>query len=318
MRTPDLARFTLLGLIWGASYTFIKVAADGLSPSLLVLGRIALGLAVLLLVAVVRRVRLPRSGVVWVHVVVAAVFGMVLPFFLLAWGERHTSAAMAGVLIGATPLLTFVLATALARTERPSAKRAVALAVGFVGVLVVISPWRSDPGLLTGQLACLGASVSYAAQTTYVRRHLSPRGLSPLALAASQLVAALVLQAGITPIAPWQPPSLSAPVVASVVVLGVVGTGLGYVLYFRLIGDIGASAAAAVNYLVPVTAVLISVVTFGNVVTWNIVVGAVIIIAAMAFAEERAALARLPWPSRPRPEADSAGSPAAGRANRAP
>jgi drug/metabolite transporter (DMT)-like permease len=90
-------------------------------------------------------------------------------------------------------------------------------------------------------------------------------------------------------------------VVTSIAILGVIGTGLGYVLYFRLIGEIGATAASAVNYLVPVTAVLISLATVRNPITWNIVVGALVVMGGVAFAENRAILTRVFGRTKPEP-----------------
>jgi drug/metabolite transporter (DMT)-like permease len=116
-------RFILLGCIWGASYTFIKISLEGLTPGQLVLARLILGVAVLLAVVGLSRTKLPPLGSAWVHITITAVFGMVAPFFLLAWGERRASAAMAGVLIGATPLITLAIASTLLPSERATLRK---------------------------------------------------------------------------------------------------------------------------------------------------------------------------------------------------
>lgn len=126
MNRYSVSLFVLLAFIWGASFTFIKVSLGGLTPSQLVLSRLVLGEASLLIVILVSGVRLPAFGSVWAHLAVTATLGMVAPFLLLAWGERHVSAALAGVLIGAIPLFTLSLATAVLPTERATvAKRPV-------------------------------------------------------------------------------------------------------------------------------------------------------------------------------------------------
>src|SRR5262249_34277947 len=155
---------------------------------------------------------------------------------------------------------------------------------GFIGVVVVLSPWRAGGGSLGGQLAVLGAAASYAAQTVYIRRVLASRKIQPLALAASQLIVAMVLQALITPLHGWPSPAFTWPVIASIVLLGVVGTGAGYIIYFRLINDVGATTASTVNYLVPVTAVLIGALTLHEPIAPEMVLGAIIVLFGLAVA----------------------------------
>jgi drug/metabolite transporter (DMT)-like permease len=287
MKNATLARFLLLALLWGSSFTFIKVSLAGLTPGQLVLSRLILGAAVLLAFAGLRKVGLPRTGAIWAHVAAAALLGNVIPFLLLSYGEQTTGAGIAGVLVGSTPLLTLALATAALPTERATPRKAIGLLVGFLGVVLVIGPWRDSLGSVGGRLACLGAALSYAAGFVYVRRYLSPRGLAPLALAAAQLTAAVVLQALVTPFLTWHTPHFTGRVTASIVILGLLSTGLAYVLYFRLIGDVGATTASAVNYVVPVGAVLISVALLGEPVTWNLVVGGLVVLAGVAYAENR-------------------------------
>ncbi|WP_031032369.1 DMT family transporter, partial [Streptomyces sp. NRRL WC-3725] len=195
---------------------------------------------------------LPRSAGVWGHVAAAALFGNVIPFLLLSYGEQTTGAGIAGVLIGATPLLTLTIAAAALPTERATRRKVLGLLIGFAGVVVLIGPWTDALGSFGGQLACLGAALSYACGFVYVRKFLSPLGLAPMAAAASQLLAATVLQAVVTPFLTWHTPEFTLKVTLSIVALGLFSTGLAYVLYFRLIGDVGATTASAVNYVVPV------------------------------------------------------------------
>lgn len=218
---------------------------------------------------------------------VAAALGNVVPFLLLSYGEQTTGAGLAGVLVGATPLLTLALAAAALPTERATRRKTVGLLVGFLGVVLVIAPWREATGSATGQLACLGAALSYAAGFVYVRRHLTPRALDPIALATAEVAAAAGLQALLTPALAWRAPDLTGRVMVSVLVLGVFGSGLAYVLYFRLIGDLGATTASAVNYAVPVFAVLVAVVLLSEPVSWNLVVGGMIVLVGVSYAEDR-------------------------------
>ncbi|WP_330275351.1 DMT family transporter [Lentzea sp. NBC_00516] len=287
MDKASVARFLLLALLWGSSFTLIKVSLEGLTPGQLVLSRLILGAAVLLSIAAVRKVALPRSAQIWGHIAAAGLFGNVIPFLLLSYGEKTTGAGIAGVLIGASPLLTLALATAALPTERATSRKAVGLVLGFIGVVLLIGPWDEALGSFSGRLACFGAAVSYAIGFVYVRKYLSPLGLAPLSLAASQLVAAAALQAVVTPFLDWRTPSFTGPVTMSIVLLGLLSTGLAYVLYFRLIGDVGATTASAVNYVVPVFAVLVSVLFLGEHVTWNLIAGGLVVLVGVAYAENR-------------------------------
>ncbi|SES42861.1 DMT family transporter [Actinokineospora terrae] len=287
MSRVNVALFILLAFIWGSSYTFIKIAVDGLTPAQLVLGRVVLGAVVLFAVLTATKGKLPRNAAVWGHTVVTALLGMVVPFLLLAWGEQRTSAAMAGVLIAATPLLTLAAVTTALPAEKVTWRKGVGFVVGFVGVVLVIGPWSTSAGSLAGQLAVLGAALCYALQTVYVKKMLASKGVPPLVSATTQVITATVLQAIVTPFFPWKAPHFSVGVIISILLLGIVGTGLAYLIYFRLIGDLGAANASAVNYLVPITAVLVSLITLGESISWNMVVGTVIVLAALAFAENR-------------------------------
>lgn len=294
MTASSLGRFVLLALLWGSSFTFIKVSLGGLTPSQLVVSRLLLGAVFLLPIVFARKVALPTNRAVWAHIVPAALFGTTLPFLLLSYGERHTGAGMAGMIIGATPLLTLGMATLAVSTERASWRKLVGLLIGFAGVLLVISPWHSEAGTLTGQLTVLGAAAGYAIGFVYVRKFLSPYRLPALGLAASQLMVATVLQLAATPFLEWSRPQLTASVVGSVVALGVLGTGLAYVLYFRLIADTGATTASSVNYLIPVAAVAIGALTLGEPITWTLIVGGLVVLFGIAYAENRlAAIGRL-------------------------
>jgi drug/metabolite transporter (DMT)-like permease len=287
MNAATLTRFLVLALLWGSSFTLIKVSLEGLSPAQLVLSRLALGAVVLLVVALIRRVALPRDGTVWGHLAGAALFGNVLPFLLLSYGERTASAGIAGVLIGATPLLTLTIAYAALSAERATARKLVGLIVGFLGILLVLAPWQDAGGSIGGELACFGAALSYALSFVYVRKFLSPRGIPALALAAGQLLVAVVLQALVSPLLGWGEVQLTGRVVASIVLLGVLSTGLAYVLYFRLIADIGATSASAVNYVVPIAAVVVGVLFLDEPITWNLVAGGLVVLTGMAYAENR-------------------------------
>lgn len=293
MSRMSLIRFMSLGLIWGTSYTFIKLADSGLTPSQVVLGRLLIGMVTLLVIIRIGRVKLPASGRVWAHFCVTAALGMVAPFLLLAWGEQYASAAMAGVLIASLPLCTLAAVTVLLPAERASWQKIGGLLTGFAGVVIIFAPWQSGAGSVGGQFAVLGAAACYAMQTVYIRKFLSPRGIPALALAAAQLIVAVILQAVITPALPWHAPRLTWEVMVSVLALGAFGSAVAYTLYFRLIADLGATTASTVNYLVPVVAIVASVAVLSDSITWNMLCGVALVLAGLAFAERRVPLPRI-------------------------
>jgi drug/metabolite transporter (DMT)-like permease len=301
MVLATLGRFLLQAAIWGSSFALIRVALTDLSASLLVLGRLGLAAIALTIVARVRGVSLVRGRSAWVRVSVAAVLGNVAPYLLLSYGEGSTSAAVAGVLVGATPMLTVLIAAVALRGERTGPWATGGYVLGFTGVLLVLSPWGQELGSGWARLACLGAAASYAGGYVYVRRFLSGTGnddVTPLGLAASQLIAATAVQAAITPGLPWQAPHLGWRSAAAVLVLGLLATGFATILYFRLIADIGAGPAAAVDYLVPVFAVGFAIVLLGEPLTWTLLIGGLTVLAGMALVEGRLTTALRALPRR--------------------
>ena len=282
-----IVRLLTLALLWGSSFTFIKMSLEGVTPGQVVLFRLALGALLLLAFAALRGVRLPAGARVWGLVAVAAIFGNVAPFLLLSHGEQTATAGVAGALVGATPLLTLALAAAVIPTERLGSDAVVGLLVGFVGVVLVVAPWRDFDTSVAGGLACLGAAVSYAAGFVFVRKYLSALQIPALSLAAAQTLAATALQAPLTPALGWESPEFTTRVVVALLALGLLGTGLAYILYVRLISDLGAAKASSVNYVVPVVAVVLGVLVLGEPVTWQLVAGGALVLASMAYSRRQ-------------------------------
>ncbi|MBA3655627.1 MAG: DMT family transporter [Actinobacteria bacterium] len=282
-------RFVALGAIWGSSFLFIKIALEGLAPAQVVLGRLATGAVVLVVAVALRHGTWPRRRGAWGHLALVAVVGNVLPFFLFSWGEVRVSSALAGVLNAATPLLTMLIALVVLPEERATRLRLAGLVAGFTGVVVILAPWRAGAaaGALSGKLACLGAAACYAVSFTYTRRFVTGRGTAPHVLAASQIVVATALALVLTPVVAPDRPHLTAAVVGAVLALGCGGTGVAYLLYYRLIADVGATTASMVTYVIPVVAVFLGVVVRDEPLTANLVVGAVMVIAAVTVAEGR-------------------------------
>ncbi len=282
-------RLGILASIWGASFLLIKLALEGLSPIQIALGRLLAGAAVLAVIVAVRRRPLPRDVATWGHLAVMGVVANIVPFFLFGWGEERITSGLAGVLNGTTPLFTLGFAVAALPEERLSRGRGIGLLLGFLGVVLVVGPWDQNPltSSIPGQLACLGAAACYGIAFVYTRRFLAGKGHPSLVLAACQLGVASLMLGVAAPVMARQPMDLTSTVVASVVVLGAVGTGLAYLLYYALISDAGATTASMVTYLIPIVAVILGVVALSEPVGWNLFAGAAVVILGVAIAEGR-------------------------------
>lgn len=284
-----LPGFLALATIWGSSFLFIKVGVEELHPLHLTLGRVATGALTLLVVLAVLRDRLPREPRIWLHLTVVAAFGVAIPFTLFGYGEQRVPSMLAGIWNATTPLVVLPLAVLVFRTERLTVRRAVGLGLGFVGVLVVLGVWQGVGGAnFTGQLMCFGAAACYGLAIPYQKRFIAGRSQSGLSLSAAQLLIAAVQLAVVAPLvagAPPAPTDLSAEVIASVLALGALGTGLAFVIHLRNIRIAGASTASTVTYLIPVFAVLIGVVVLREHLAWHQPVGALIVLAGVAVSQ---------------------------------
>ena len=284
-----LPSFLILAAIWGTSFLFIKVGVRELHPLWLSFGRVAAGVLTLLVVLAVTRDRLPRDGRLWGHLAVVALLGVALPFTLFGFGEQRVSSVLAGIWNAATPLVALPLAVLVFRTERMTVRRAAGLGIGFVGVLVVLGAWRGVGGAqLTGQLMCFGAAMCYAVAIPYQKKFITGRAGSGVSMAAAQLLVALAqLAVAATLLAgpPPDPTELSIDVVLSVLALGALGTGIAFVLNFRVIRVAGASTSTSVTYLMPVVATLVGVLILHEHMHWNQPAGAAVVLAGVAVSQ---------------------------------
>jgi drug/metabolite transporter (DMT)-like permease len=277
-----------LSAIWGSSFLFIKVGVSELPALFVALGRVAGGALALLVVVVVTRDRLPRGLRAWGHHAVVAVVGVAAPFSLFAFGEQRVSSVLAGIWNSVTPLVVLPLAVLVFRTEKMTARRLIGLGLGFVGALVILGLWQGVGGTsLAGQLMCLAAASCYGVSIPYVRKYVSPLPSSGVVSSLCQLLIASALLAAVAPPVSGGFPDLLAlswPVVTSVVALGVLGTGLAFVLYLRNIRLVGASTASTVTYIIPIFATIIGVLVLRERVDWFAPVGAAIVLLGVAVA----------------------------------
>jgi drug/metabolite transporter (DMT)-like permease len=272
----------LLALFWGSSFLWIKLALHGLSPMQITLGRLVWGAGVVLVLCLITREGLPRDRRVWGHLVVAAIFGNVLPFTLFGLGERTVESGVAGVLNATTPLWALLIGIVIGTERRLSAMRVGGLLLGFAGTLLIFAPWQAAGLASWGALAILGAAISYGICFAYIGTFLAGRGGTPMALSAAQLLAAAGLTVLTIPVTGLQTVHLQPLVLIAVSLLGIFGTGLAYVLNYRLIEDEGPTNASTVGYLLPVVSVVLGAIFLSEHLTVRVVAGMIVVLAGVA------------------------------------
>ena len=248
MRRP-IVILTLLAFIWGASFMLIKIADRQLAPSTLILGRLASAALLLAAIALVRlgpRETLAQIRGAWQWLVVIGLVNTLLPFWLLSWGETRIDSGLASIIQGSVPIFNALLAFAFFREARVGGLRLVGLGIGFVGVTLLVAD--QPHGKLLAAFAVVGMALCYAIGTLLAGRYL--RGTTPLVVALASTVVSTV---AILPVGVAQAPAEAwhGKTIASILVLGIVGTAIAYLLFFALIQRAGPNYATLVTYLVP-------------------------------------------------------------------
>lgn len=276
-----LVRMGLLALFWGSSFLWIKMGLASFTPIQMTFIRLVLGAAVLTILCYAARQRLPKDRRLWGHLTVAALVGNAVPFTLFAVGERTVDSGVAGVLNATTPLWVLLLGIVL-RTERDlNPVKLTGLVLGFVGTLLIFSPWEANLASW-GALIILVAALFYAISFAYIGKFVAGRGVAPISLSATQIIAATGLTAIALPLHGFEPIQLHWDAAIAVVVLGIVGTGFAFALNYRLITDEGPTNAAAVGYLLPVVSVLLGAVFLDEKLTVSVIAGMVVVLAGVA------------------------------------
>jgi drug/metabolite transporter (DMT)-like permease len=248
--------FAALGIIWGLPYFFIKLAVQDLSPLVVAWSRVVLGTLILLPIAW-RRGALRSLAKHKAAICAFALAEFVIPFSVISYGERWISSSVTGILIAMVPLSIALIQRFFGVHERLGVWRILGLGLGFVGVAALLGFGTISGPLGWAGVGCmLVATLGYAIGPLIIQRHLS--GLDPYGpLAASLAVASAVLLVPAILAFPTRMPS--APVLASLAMLGVVCTTLAMLLMFYLVGHAGASRAAVITYINPAVAALLGV-----------------------------------------------------------
>jgi drug/metabolite transporter (DMT)-like permease len=274
-----------LAVIWGSSFFLIKIALESFGPLQITWGRVFFGASAVVLVLVIQRGRLPAFGPIWGHVAIVGLTTNVIPFSLFGWAELRVSSVLAGLFNAATPLFTALFALLIVPSERLSRQRLVGLVVGFGGVMLVMGVWRGVSGDFAGSLACLGATVCYGIGVPWTRRFLSGRPEGGMSIIAAQLICSTVMMTVLCLVFARHFAEVTLSAVGSVVLLGVLATGLAFVWSFRVIALAGSVVGASVTYATPLVSTFLGIVVLDEAVTWNQPVGAAVVLLGAALVQ---------------------------------
>lgn len=279
-----------LSVLWGGSFFFAKLAVSELGPLTVVFARVALAALALDLALAAMGRGLFGSGAPWRAYFAMGLLNNVLPFGLIFWGQTQIPSGLASILNATTPLFTLLVAHYLTDDETIDRAKIAALLAGLAGVALLVGPdlLIADAGLW-GQVACLGAALSYAFAGVYGRRFRA-MGIAPLEAAAGQVTASTVLILPIMLIIerPWTLPAApSTSVVAALVGLALLSTALAYILYFRILAASGATNLLLVTFLIPLTTILLGSLILGEALLWRQFAGMALIGLGLGFVDGR-------------------------------
>ena len=283
-----LGLYLTVGIVWGGSFLFIALGNEFLTPIGVAFWRMALGGIPMALIAIFQRKKWPTSPSIWLKLFVLQFFMNSIPSVLFAFAEQHVTSAFAGIMNATTPIATIIVILSVFREETPRVKVLFGLGIGLLGVLTVLAVWngfgQNDPWAVA---ALLAAVCLYGFGGPYARRYISPLKLDPGVQVSSQ-----VLLAGLTllPLYLSGPLFTSVPSLADILgmlALGVVGTGFAYIWYYQLMNIAGSAIANSVTYLSPVVAVIAGALLLHEAITWNQLLGGVVVILGAAISQGR-------------------------------
>src|SRR5258706_12151502 len=253
----DWLIFLALGFFWGSSYLFIKIGVDhGLQPFTLIMFRLLIGFALLVSVVAIAREPLPRDPRMYGHLFVMGVINIAIPFSLITYAEQTVDSSLAAVINGAVPLFVIVIAALFLKGETVTINRVAGLVVGFLGVAILVGLDVTDLGSANtlGELALIGATISYAVGNVYNKAHV--HGLRPMIPAVFQVLFGLLVTGALAFVTEHPLAVIPAPeAILAVVWLGLLGSGLAYLCYFRVLQNWGAPRTSMGAYLLPVVGI---------------------------------------------------------------
>lgn len=274
----------LLGFIWGGTFMVVAVALEGYGPLTVACARTSLGAVSLLLLVRILRRPLPKDPAVWRYLVVIGMLNTALPFALLSWGQQYVPSAFAGISMAALPLFVFPLAH-LFSDEKMSARKTLGVVIGFIGAATLVGPAAFDfskGSLALPQLACIGASLSYAVSSVLTRRCPPVDSITMAALTlvvgAVCLVPAMLIFEGV-------PTWVNGRAGYAIIFLGLIPTAFAALLRVQTIRTAGSVFMTLVNYQVPVWAMIFGALVLSEALPWRFFVALALILTGLAVSQ---------------------------------
>jgi drug/metabolite transporter (DMT)-like permease len=276
--------FILLGTIWSSSFMWIKIAVQEIGPITLVAFRVLFGLLFGIAVILIRGVQLQRNLKEWTPLFVLGITNVAVPFFLISWGEQSIDSAVAAILDATVPLFTTLIAHYLLHDDKMTWPKVLGLLMGFAGVVILMSKdIGASLGSVLGQLAVVLASVFYAGSAVYARKTTEDtsgimRSVGPLVSGTAVMWLATFLVES-----PVQIPQLGITWIA-LLFLGVLGSGVAFIMLYYLIHEIGPTRTSMVTYLFPLGGVSLGVAFLNEELSWQLMIGAALIVLSLVVA----------------------------------
>ncbi|MEL6868841.1 MAG: DMT family transporter [Pseudomonadota bacterium] len=291
MQTRDWLLLLLLGMIWGGSFYFAKIALSEIPPLTLVLLRVVIAAAALAIIIKASGDRLPGGRRLWLTFAAMGLLNNLIPFTLLFWGQTHIGAGLASIFNAMTPLFTVLVAHAATRDEKLNSGKVLGVLLGLTGVATIIGIDASNGAntiTMLAMLACVGAAGSYALASVYGRR-FGATDIAPVQVAFGQLAATSVMMFPIALITerPWSLPVPSLGSWGALLSLALVCTAFAYLLFFRILQRGGATNISLVTFIIPVSAILLSSLLLGEQLGVNHLIGVSLILAGLAALDGR-------------------------------
>ncbi|AWC95782.1 TPA: DMT family transporter [Morganella morganii subsp. morganii] len=260
MNSKTAAAFAFLGIIWGTNFIFMRQASEWISPVQIVFLRVLCGFVPIAVMAwmqkAVRREHLKYTG----HFLVMALLATVIYYWAFASGTSLLLSGVSGVLSGAIPLFSFIVAAIFLRQEKITVMRLCGLMLGFAGVILIAKPWQisGESISLAGVGYMILGSLSVGISFVYAKKFLADKQIAPLALTTYQIGLALLILACITPFTGITAIAQDSTASLGLIIgLGLLGTGVAYLTYYYLILNLGAVVASSVTYIPPVVALIV-------------------------------------------------------------
>jgi drug/metabolite transporter (DMT)-like permease len=290
MKRPGIREYVLLlllALMWGSSFTFIKISVHAYSPLVVACGRLSFAALVLWCFAFLRKSDLPSGRRAWLSTFAVALIGNAVPFFLISYGETRVDAGLAAILMSTVPLTTVVLAHFFTHDEKLSLGKVIGVVLGTIGVIVLVGPETLSGlgGEFLFQLAILVAAVGYAI-SSLVARNLRDQPRVGSTAVILTFAAAMLMPFTLILDQPWTM-AWDLEGALSIMYLGMFPTGIAMFLILQLIAVAGASFLVFNNYLVPAVGVVISFIVLGEVPQPNALVALAIILGGIAASQMR-------------------------------